>query len=149
MFKCTDGQDVSNGEWNGIRDDRGWIGESEWAIEICMRDSEEELITGSQWARRVGTERLIHEGMPDDQKTAPCKSEWRFWSQSDRRLGASEAGQWGIEQKEYLAAVKMHSQMDNNDGHWIRVYRGLAITTYRNISSLKTISWKLTLPWYM
>jgi len=42
-------------------------------------------------SEKVGTERLIHEGMPDGQKTASCKSEWRFLSRSDRGLGASEA----------------------------------------------------------
>jgi len=34
-----------------------------------------------------------------------CKTEWRFWNQTERGLGASEASPWGIEQKEHLAAV--------------------------------------------
>jgi len=29
-------------------------------------------------SEKVGTERLIHEGTPDGQKTECCKSEWRF-----------------------------------------------------------------------
>jgi len=35
---------------------------------------------------KIGTERLIHEGMPDGQKTESCKSQWRFLSQFKCRL---------------------------------------------------------------
>ena len=41
-------------------------------------------------SKKIGMERLIHDGTPHGEK-------WQFWSRSVRRLGASEASPWGIE----------------------------------------------------